>query len=136
MRTRIKPSVNGDTPFGRLLGHNTAILQGWDELGVILLGKSGLDAGLLEQVRRTLAHGNKCEYCMAKGEPSKVITDKRESYATAFAELFALDYLSISDAHFDVLREVFTDAEISSLCAFISFMTASQRFGAVLNLQP
>lgn len=91
---------------------------------------------MLEQVRRTLAFGNKCAYCMAKGKPNEVKTDRRESYATAFAELFALDHLSISEAHFDVLREVFSEAEIASLCAFISFITASQRFGAIMDLQP
>ncbi|MBC5992054.1 carboxymuconolactone decarboxylase family protein [Pontibacter cellulosilyticus] len=136
METRVKLSDNGSTPFAKLLGHNPAILQAWDELEVTLFNRSGLDAALLEQVRRTLAFGNQCAYCMAKGKPNEVKADKRESYATAFAELFALDHLSISGAHFELLREVFTEKEIAALCAFICFITASQRFGAILNLQP
>ena len=136
MRTRINLSGNGTTPFGKLLGHNTAVLDAWNELEDVLFTKTELDANLLEQVRRTLAYGNQCAYCMAKGKPNEDKSDKRESYATAFAELFALDHLSISDGHFDLLREVFTETEIAELCAFISFITASQRFGAILDLQP
>ncbi|MCX2740332.1 carboxymuconolactone decarboxylase family protein [Pontibacter anaerobius] len=135
MATRIRFSEEGATPFAQLLGHNPNILMAWDELENALFKSSGLDAALLEQVRRTLAFGNQCAYCMAKGKPSEVKADKRESYATAFAELFALDHLSISEAHFDLLREALSEAEIASLCAFISFITASQRFAAIMNLQ-
>lgn len=40
------------------------------------------------------------------------------------------------DAQFDVLRSEFTDAEISELIAWITFITASQTIGAVLQLKP
>lgn len=98
--------------------------------------RTALDAELLEQVRRVLAHGNKCAYCMANGKPRQEDLNKRESLATAFAELFLLDHLSISDGHFDVLREAFSEKEILELCAFICFTTGSQRLGAILNLRP
>lgn len=127
--------MNGETLFQRLMGHNPQVLQAWDSLGNALFNTTTLSAELLEQVRRTLAYGNKCAYCMAKGAPNHDKTDRRESYATAFAELFALDYLSISKGHFDLLREVFTEQEIAALCAFIGFITASQRFGAIMNLE-
>jgi alkylhydroperoxidase family enzyme len=35
----------------------------------------------------------------------------------------------------EVLKETFTEAEISELCAFITFMTASQYVGAMLGLE-
>jgi alkylhydroperoxidase family enzyme len=136
MNTRISSSNTGNTPFEKLLGHNFQILEAWDNIEVVLFTRSGLDKDLLEQVRRTLAHNNKCEYCMAKGTPNEVKIDNRELAATAFAEMFAIDHLSVNDGHFDMLREVFNEKEISALVAFISFITASQRFGAVMNLQP
>lgn len=37
---------------------------------------------------------------------------------------------------FDDLREVFSEKEISELFALICFFTASQRFGALLELEP
>jgi len=134
--TRLNSSDTGNTPFEKLLGYNPEILNAWDNIEVILFTRSGLDATLLEEVRRTLAHENKCEYCMAKGKPNDHKTDKRELFATAFATMFAIDHLSINDGHFAMLREVFTEKEISAFVAFISFISASQKFGAVMNLQP
>ncbi|WP_324721299.1 carboxymuconolactone decarboxylase family protein [Salinimicrobium sp. HB62] len=135
MNTRIELSEVGASAFEKLLGHNSAILENWNQLEVALFESSGLESELLEQVRRTLAYGNACEYCMAKaGPPSFDARDQRISLATAFAELFALDHKSIVAAHFSALKEVFDTREISALCAFISFLTASQRFGRVMNL--
>lgn len=135
MSTHINLSETGNTPFEKLLGHNPDILNSWNDLEVILFTKSGLDANLLEQVRRTLAFGNGCEYCMVKaGKPDFDRQDERLSLATAFAELFAADHKSIQQAHFDLLKGVFSTREISALCAFISFITSSQCFGRIMNL--
>ncbi|GAF20483.1 hypothetical protein JCM19047_123 [Bacillus sp. JCM 19047] len=38
-----------------------------------------------------LAYGNKCRYCMAKGEPTKNVKEEDMEIATAFAELFLND---------------------------------------------
>lgn len=133
--TSINFSSTGNTPFEKLLGHNPEILNNWNGLENALFETSGLDAHLLEQVRRTLAFGNGCEYCMAKaGKPEFDENDQRIQIATAFAELFAVDHKAISAAHFDLLREYFSEKEISALCAFISFLTASQRFGKIMNM--
>ena len=135
MSTSIALSDNGTSPFERLIGHNPVILQKWNALENSLFNDISLDADLLEQVRRTLAMGNGCEYCMVKGgRPSFDEKDTRISFATAFAELFAVDHTSIQQAHFAMLSEVFTDKEIAELCTFISFITASQKFGKVMNL--
>lgn len=136
MKARILASETGGTPFQRLLGHNPSLLQGWTALEESFYRRTALDAELLEQVRRVLAHGNKCAYCMAKGKPGQEDLGMRESLATAFAELFLLDHLSINEGHFEVLREAFSEKEILELCAFICFTTGSQRLGAVLNLTP
>lgn len=135
MSTSISLSPNGTSPFEKLLGHNEEILQKWNELEIALFETSGLDPHLLEQVRRTLAFGNGCEYCMAKaGKPDFDENDQRITAATSFAELFAVDHKAITSPHFDYLREYFTEKEISALCSFISFLTASQRFGRIMNL--
>lgn len=135
MSTSIKLSANGATPFEKLIGHNPSILEKWNELETTLFNNTSLEANLLEQVRRTLAFGNGCEYCMVKGgKPSFDQKDERITNATAFAELFAIDHKSISNAHFSLLGEVFSEKEISELCAFITFITASQKFGKVMNL--
>ena len=60
--TRIKLSDYGNSPFEKLIGNNKAILDKWIELENVLFSGSYLAPELLEQVRRTLAFGNECEY--------------------------------------------------------------------------
>jgi alkylhydroperoxidase family enzyme len=132
----IIPSEAGNTPFQQILGHNPHILAAWTQLEEQFFSNTSLSADLLEQVRRTLAFGNRCPYCMAKGKPNEIKQSPQESYATAFAEMFALDHLSISEAHIILLREVFSESQIAELCSFIAFISAAQRLGAVLDLQP
>ncbi|WP_137791811.1 carboxymuconolactone decarboxylase family protein [Bacillus sp. E(2018)] len=133
--TRIKEATLGDTPFQRLLGHNEGILMSWTELGDTLDADSRLSAVLKEQVRRTLAQENGCEYCRAKGKPDPDTFDEKISVAVGFAEVFNKQKGNIPDSIFDVLSQHFTDEEISELCAYISFATASQYFGALMKLQ-
>jgi len=101
------------------------------------LEKDGkLTAKLKEQVRRTLAQSNGCEYCKAKGKPDPAQFDEKTSVAVGFAEVFLYQKGEIADSTFNVLREYFNEEEISELCAFISFTTASQYFGAMMKLKP
>lgn len=133
--TRIELSDYGNSPFEKLIGHNKIVLDKWTDLEVTLFSETKLDKNLLEQVRRTIAFENECEYCMVKaGKPNFDLTEKRISSATAFAQLFAIDHKSINDKHFDILREEFTEQEISELCSFISFITACQKLGRIYNL--
>lgn len=128
-------SEYGNSPFEKLIGHNKAILDKWIELENVIFSESTLSSELLEQVRRTLAFGNECEYCMVKGrKPNIDKEDKKKSVAKAFAEMFVLDHKSISDGHFDMLKEEFNEREISELCSFISFITANQKLGRIYNL--
>ncbi|MGV7105036.1 carboxymuconolactone decarboxylase family protein [Flavobacterium sp. U410] len=132
---RIKFSNIGNTPFEKLIGHNTDFLKKWNDLEETLWKKTLLDPDLLEQVRRTMAFGNGCEYCMVKGgKPDFDESQLKISTAASFAELFCIDHRSISVAHFDMLKEYFSDEEISELCVFISFINASQKLGKTLNL--
>lgn len=134
-KTRISFSQNGESPFQKLLGHNPEILHHWNNLEQVFFSSCSLDPDLLEQVRRTLAFENQCEYCMVKAsKPSFSKENLRISYATGFAQFFAMDHKKIEDAHFDMLKEVFNEVEISELCAFISFISASQRLGRIYNL--
>lgn len=133
---RIIESQFGETPFQRLLGHNRDVMEEWCRLGDQLEKDGLLTSKLKEQVRRTLAQGNGCEYCKAKGKPDPVNFEEKTSIAVGFAEVFLKQKSEIAESSFDVLREFFSEGEISELCAFISFMTASQYFGAMLKLKP
>lgn len=133
---RIAESLNGDSPFQKLLGHNQKVMELWNQLGDEL-GKDGkLTAELKEQVRRTLAQSNGCEYCKAKGKPEPHLFDEKMSIAVGFAEAFLRLKGNIPDAIFNVLQKYFSEDEISELCAFITFTTASQYFGAIMKIEP
>lgn len=133
---RIKESNFGDTPFQRLLGHNIEVMQGWTQLGNVLEKEGLLSVELKEQVRRTLAQSNGCEYCKAKGKPDWDKFDEKISLAVGFAEVFLKQKGDIPNSTFEILHGGFTEEEISELCAFISFTSASQYFGAMMKLNP
>lgn len=134
---RINQSNFGKTPFQKLLGHNLKVMNVWSELGEVLVQEGLLSSNLKEQVRRTLAQNNGCEYCKAKGKPDSDAFDEKTSVAVGFAEVF-LNYPKgmVPDFAFDILKEYFSENEISELCAFICFTTAQQYFGAVMKLEP
>ncbi|GAQ18888.1 alkylhydroperoxidase [Oceanobacillus picturae] len=133
---RIKESSFGETPFQRLLGHNIEVMQGWTQLGNVLENDGLLSFELKEQVRRTLAQRNGCEYCKAKGKPNFDKFDEKISLAVGFAEVFLKQKGDIPNSTFEILHGDFTEEEICELCAFISFTSASQYFGAMLKLDP
>lgn len=128
-------SQNGSTPFQQLLGHNKDILEKWASLEECIYSSDTFSAELKEEVRRTLAFNNGCEYCKAKGAPSKTIMDSRTQLAVHMADLSSKT-THISDDEFSALKETFTDGEISEILALICFITACQRLGALLNLAP
>ncbi|MDV2686825.1 carboxymuconolactone decarboxylase family protein [Alkalihalophilus lindianensis] len=133
---RIKESNFGETPFQRLLGYNVEVMQGWAHLGNVLEKEGRLSPELKEQVRRTLAQSNGCEYCKAKGKPELDKFDEKTSISVAFTEVFLKQKGDIPTSVFKVLQECLTEEEISELCAFISFTTASQYFGEMMKLEP
>ncbi|MPM65974.1 hypothetical protein SDC9_112878 [bioreactor metagenome] len=132
---KIKYSKCGATPFQQLLGHNENILMAWSALEDRFFTSNTFTPELKEEVRRTLAFNNRCEYCMAKGNPSDNMTDSKIIIATKIADIISKGDI-IKDDDFYSLKSQFSDKEISELLAFICFITASQRYGASLDLQP
>ncbi|UYW00697.1 carboxymuconolactone decarboxylase family protein [Flavobacterium agricola] len=133
--TNLELSENGNTAFEKILGHNPEILKRWDALEQTLWQNSILPADLLEQVRRTTAFKNGCEYCMVKaGKPNFTAEQQNISLAAGFAELFAISPKDITAAHFSVLKQNFTTQQIAALCAFVAFVDASQKLGRLFNL--
>lgn len=133
---RISLSNVGTTKFERLLGHSPHILKSWSELEETFYQKGTLSRELKEQVRRTLAFGNECPYCMAKGKPEDVQQVEEISIAVTFAHLFVQNRSMIDDNVFRTLREYWSEAEIIELCTYICFITASQQIGYLFQLQP
>ncbi len=134
--TRISLSSHGETKFQQLLGYNKEIMESWNHLSELLSQEGKLSYELKEQVRRTLAQKNGCEYCKAKGKPDKSLFDKKISLAIAFTEVFLIERGFINPSTIEVLKQDFSEEEISEFCAFISFTTASQYVGAMLGLKP
>lgn len=132
---RITFSPEGLTPFQQLLGHNKDILEKWSSLEECIFSSNTFTSELKEQLRRVLAFNNGCQYCMAKGKPSNQITDSKILIAAKIADIISKNHL-IDDKHFNLLKNEFSDKEISELLALICFITASQKLGALLNLQP
>lgn len=134
--TVISKSNAGATPFQQLLGHNENMMRAWSSLGDLLEGDELLSSELKEQVRRTLAQVNGCEYCKAKGKPDPTTYDEKTSIAVGFADVFLKVKGEVPSSIIDVVKHSFTDEEISELFAFICFTTAQQYFGALMKLEP
>ena len=135
--THIPLSKVGSSPFEQLMGHAPYVLEQWSKLEDAFFQSTTFSAEFLEQLRRALAYDNQCFYCMAKaGPPESNPTDKRLAAGLKFANQFAIDHKLIDEADIARLKELFSVAEISELISFCSFISASQRFGAVLGLQP
>lgn len=128
-------SQEGSTPFQQLLGHNKDILEKWTDLENSIFNSNTFSNELKEEVRRTLAFNNGCQYCMAKGTPSSNISNSKVLTAVKFADMFSKN-ISFDNTHFSALKKEFHDKEISELFALICFVTASQKFGALLDLRP
>lgn len=119
------------------MGHAPHVLEPWAKLEEVFFTNSILPAELLEQVRRTLALGHGCEYCMAKGGPPESMHEAmRTSLAVGFAQLFAADHRGIDETQISIMREHFSESEFVELVAFMGFMWAGGTFGKVLGIQP
>lgn len=132
---RINFSTEGSTPFEQLLGHSKNILKKWSNLEDALFNSNTFSRELKEEIRRTLAFNNGCFYCMAKGKRSNSMKTSKELLAIKLADIFSKN-VEVNDELFTQLKSLFSDKEISELCAFICFVTACQKYGALLNLQP
>ena len=132
----ISLSTSGTTPFERLMGHVPEVQEQWEKLELAFLKQQTFDPDFLEQVRRALAFNNQCQYCMAKaGPPDENPKDARLITALRFANKFTISHLSLDEDEMAHLKKYFSEAEMVELIAFCSFISASQRFGAVLGLK-
>lgn len=131
----ISNSKTGATPFQTLLGHEPELLERWNALEDFFTSSRTFSAKLKEEVRRTLAVQNGCQYCMAKGKPSEHVENSKTQLAVKTA-LLSVNETHLSNEHIEELKCVFSDAEISELLALICFLSASQRYGALLGLEP
>ncbi|WP_237741394.1 carboxymuconolactone decarboxylase family protein [Bacillus bingmayongensis] len=136
MMERISLSDIGETKFQKLLGRCPDILHSWSSLENTLYETGTLSKELKEQVRRTLAFGNECPYCMAKGKPDDIQKVEEISTAVTFAHVFVHNRSAIDDKMFDVLKQYWNETEIIELCTYICFITASQQLGFLFQLQP
>ncbi len=66
--------------------------------------------------------------------PDEVHRDNRTRAAVAFTRKFIKDHHSITDEDFFKLRTIFSEEELSALCAYISFIGGANKFGAVVGL--
>ena len=134
---RISQSLIGSTPYERVMGHAPHVLEPWSKLEEVFFSRSVLPADLLEQVRRTLALGHGCEYCMAKGGPPEPKHEAmRTSLAVGLAQLFAADHREIDEVQLNIIREHFSEPELVELVAFMGFMWAGGTFVKVFGIQP
>lgn len=118
------------------MGHAPHVLEPWTRLEEVFFTRSALPADLLEQVRRTLALGHGCEYCMAKGGPPESVHEVfRTSLAVRLAQLFAADHRDIDETQLNLMREHFSEPELVELVAFIGFMWAGGTFGKIFGIQ-
>jgi len=133
--TLIQLYDKGLTPFQQLLGYNKGIQLHWQQLGEVLEKDGHLSASLKEEVRKTLAQKNGCQYCQAKGKPDPQNYDVKTAVCTGFAEAFLAAKGHTAPNVTAVLKDYLTEAEISELLAFICFTTAQQYFGALMQLK-
>ena len=122
--------------LARVLGRRPEILDAFAGIDRQARFKGLLPVALKETVRRSTAEAVGCKYCASLAPFEPDADDKRESLAVAFAQLVAEDHRSITDAHFDVLREEFSEDEIVELVAFICLVSvAGQMFGSVMGVE-
>lgn len=133
--TWIKLSNQGFTPFEKLLGHAPQILNHWRKLETAFLQSQNFTLEFMEQIRRVLAYGNVCHYCMNKaGPPDKNPVSTRLEQALNFASQFAIDHKSLNENTLTQMKKNFCENELVEFVAYCSFISASQKMGSIFNL--
>ena len=126
-------SENGTNPLTKLLGHNPVLLKNWMALLDSFYAHCSLDRGLQEEVRRAVAYQIGCAYCMSHGCPTQIIEDVKTKAAVDFAKKVVQVQRQITESDIELLREHFTEKEISELSAFVCYGIGLARFGAALR---
>jgi alkylhydroperoxidase family enzyme len=137
----VPPVPNGNpvtnSLLARVMGRCPEVLQAFGGLDAAIRFHGRLPSELYEAVRDATAGTVGCEYCSSLGQPGRPEgAELRTGLAVAFAQMIAEDPRDVSDAHFDALREQFSEEEIVELVAFICLVgIAGQTFGAVMGLE-
>lgn len=72
---------------------------------------------------------------MSFGDPTgESHQDIRTAAAITLTRKFIKDHHSITDDDFSTVRSLFTEKELSALCAYISFMGGAVKFGELVGL--
>jgi len=70
------------------------------------------------------------------GKPDEDHPDPKINAAVALTKKFVEDHRAIRDNDFKTLKSLFTEKEIAALCAFMAFMAAAHKFGAIMDVLP
>lgn len=133
---RLNAPVDDGPWIHRIMAYCPQISAKWNELDVSLRTEGIIDAEMKEQIRRSLAPGVGCQFCVTVAGPPSDHLDERTSLAISYAQLLRQDPTDIDDSAFDLLREQFTEQEIAELSLWILYAIAYQSFGAVMQVPP
>ncbi len=70
------------------------------------------------------------------GKPDAAHLDEGTQLAVALAAKFVKNRQAIDDADFMALKTYFSEKQISELCAFMVFVSASHQFGVLMDVGP
>ena len=69
------------------------------------------------------------------GPPDEVHQDRKIELAVEIAGKFVRNHHTIDEQDFLLLKKYFSEPEISALIAFMSFMGAAHKFGAIMDVK-
>jgi hypothetical protein len=67
------------------------------------------------------------------GKPDEAHPDPKIEAAVALTKTFVQDHHALGDADFQALADLFSEKEVSALCAF---MAGAHKFGVIMDVLP
>ncbi|KAA0696184.1 carboxymuconolactone decarboxylase family protein [Halopseudomonas laoshanensis] len=120
--------------------HRPALAEAWLAVLELFYSQSLLSERLRELVRLKIASVTTCKACQLARKSDDVndldiaclASDsdhftQQEQAALQFAELFAGDYMTVGDVHFEALARFFSPAQITELNMYCALMLAGGR---------
>lgn len=131
--------LSTSTPV-QVWAHRPAMAEAWLELLELFHSQSLLTDRLRELMRLKIASITSCTVCQTARKTDDVTEEDitclgshsdhfapREQAALQFAELFASDYMSVGEVHFNALGKFFSVAQIVEINMFCALMLAGGR---------
>ena len=154
LRTFVAADSATDLELGitRMLAHAPDLAMGPISFGAAMVTNRTLPERLIELLRLRVAFHNQCRSCMAiryraahnevsetdvcsLEQPEEAETlDDRERLAVELGDRFACDHLSIDEAFFAALKDLFSEAEIMELLMHCALYVGVGRLAAVLDM--